>query len=653
VSWLFPPRGTGHRRRAAWWFLAGGSLFAAVTVGVFVLRPRPRAYVPGKEAETSDEITHSLERKLPAPTGAPPAAGREEGAAAGPVGTAPAAAPNAAQTKGPIGPAADVPGGVTFTEQAAAAGLTFVHFSGKRSSQLPEDMGSGLAWGDYDGDGRPDLFVVNESGPLSMSAEEVDRSPAHAHLFHNNGDGTFTDVTEKAGLAVRGLGMGAAWGDYDGDGRLDLFVSRYGTNLLFHNDGNGHFTDMSKRTGIDRYEGFWTGVSWADYDRDGDLDIYVCGYVKYRWDPDSANQTSLQFRSVVPFTLNPSSYPPERNLLLRNDHGVFHEVAHEAGVDNPTGRSLSASWVDFDGDGWPDLYVANDISDNAMFLNLHDGHFRDVTQSAWVADYRGSMGLAIGDWDNSDRLDIFITHWLAQQDALFINETRQMKVTPEAPLRFVDQADVFGLGQISLDVIGWGTGFLDFDNDGRLDLYAINGSTLQEADDASRLTPMRSFLFWNAGEQGYYEIGKKAGPPFATPAVGRGASFADYDGDGDLDIAYVVHGGALRLARNEGGNRKGWLRVMLRAPGNTHAVGARVRLTTGAMTQTRVVGAQSSYLSQEPPGEAFFGVGDASRIDKLEVLWPDGKSQSFADLPSRATFRLREGGRPEVVRDAK
>ncbi len=641
-----PRRPGGHRRRAARWLVAGLGLFAVIAAGVLLLRARPDAYVPGREAETSQEITHSLDRHLPSDAGNTPAPGQS------PQRPEPAAAAKAVPAAGAAaqgeGAAANVPGGVTFTDQAEAAGLRFGHFSGKRSSQLPEDMGSGLAWGDYDGDGFPDLFVVNESGALTLTPAEVEASPAHAHLFHNNGNGTFTDVTDQAGLAVRGWGMGAAWGDYDGDGKLDLFVTRYGTNLLFHNDGNGRFTDVSKETGVDRYEGFWTGVTWADYDRDGDLDLYVCGYVKYKWDPEIAKQASLHFKSVVPFTLNPSSYPPERNLLLRNDHGVFHDVAREAGVDNLTGRSLSASWADFNGDGWPDLYVANDVSDNAMFLNLGNGRFRDISHSAWVADYRGAMGLGIGDWDNSGRFDIFITHWLAQENALYVDETPRMKVTAEAPLRFVDQADMLGLGQIALGVIGWGTGFLDYDNDGRLDLYCINGSTFQEDSDPTRLVPMRSFLFWNAGEQGYFEVGQSAGPPFATLGVGRGASFADYDGDGDLDIAYVVHGGGLRLARNEGGNRHGWARVVLRAPQNTHAVGAVVRLTTGTGTQMRLVGGQSSYLSQEPPGEAFFGVGDAKRIDKLEVAWPDGKTQSFEGLPTRATIRLQEGGSPGV-----
>jgi enediyne biosynthesis protein E4 len=642
-----PAPGPGaHRRRARLFMLAGAAAFAAVTAAIVFTRRAPEAYVPGRGADAG-EITRSLDRELP-PSGA---------AAARPAAD-PTRAAAAARTAAPDGASrAASPAAVTFHEAAESVGLRFTHFSGRRSSQLPEDMGSGLAWGDYDGDGDPDLFVVNESGPLTLSDAEVAASPAHAHLFRNDG-GRFTDVTDEAGLAVRGTGMGAAWGDYDGDGRLDLLVTRYGTNRLFHNEGGGHFRDVSAETGVSGYEGFWTGAAWADYDRDGRLDLYVCGYVRYSYDPAKAGESSRQFKAVVPFALNPSSYPPERNLLLHNDGGRFHDVAREAGVDNPTGRSLSAAWADFDGDGWPDLYVANDVSDNAMFRNLGNGRFADISHSAWVADYRGAMGLGVGDWDGDGDLDIFITHWLAQENALYADERRSMKLTPDAPLRYVDQADLFGLGQIALDVIGWGTGFLDYDNDGRLDLYAINGSTFQDESDPSRLVPMRSFLFWNAGSNGYFEVGAKSGEPFVTPMVGRGASFADFDGDGDLDIAVVVHGGALRLARNDGGNARGWLRVVLRSTATASggplrstrfATGARVVLKTKAGAQLREVGGQPSYLSQEPPGEVFFGTGDAERVDRLEIRWPSGRTQAFAGLPVRATVEINEGGTPKLT----
>jgi enediyne biosynthesis protein E4 len=629
-------RPVSHRRRASRWMVAGIVLFVPVTVAVFAARPRPSAYVPGREAANSAEITRSLERNLPPGKGGPPSS-------------------------------SDGPAGVAFHEGAAEAGLAFEHFHGRRSSQLPEDMGSGLAWGDYDGDGHTDLFVVNESGPLTLSADEVARSAAHARLFHNRGDGTFEDVTEAAGVAVRGLGMGAAWGDYDGDLDLDLFVTRYGTNLLFRNEGGGRFRDVSARTGVGLPRGFWTGISLADYDGDGDLDAYICGYVRYRWDAGQAGRTSRQFKAVVPYTLNPSSYAPERNLLLRNEGGVFVDAAAAAGVDNRSGRSLSASWCDFDGDGWPDLYVANDVSDNALFLNLGGGKFRDISHPAWVADPRGAMGLGIGDWENDGDFDIFITHWIAQENALYADESRSMKPTAEAPLRFVDQADVFGLGQIALDVIGWGTGFFDFDNDGWLDVYAVNGSTFQDEGDPTRLVPMRSFLFWNSEGHGFFEIGARAGEPFTAPAVGRGAAVADYDGDGDLDVGIVVHGGPLRLARNDGGNRKGWVRLVLRGlppdevprgdrharRSTTFATGARVLLKAGGLSQMRMVGGQSSFLGQEPPGEVFFGTGDAARVDRLEVRWPSGRVESFADLPVRSTVRIREGGQPQVAADGR
>lgn len=604
---------------------AGAAAFVMVVAMVLVSRPQEEAYVPGREAETSDAITRSLDRELP-----------PESRGAGAPGSG--------------------PGDLVFTNQASAAGLTFVHFPGRRSSQLPEDMGSGLAWGDYDDDGDPDLYVVNQVGPLTLSPDDVEGSSAVARLFRNDG-ARFVDVTAEAGVGVGGWGMGAAWGDADGDGDLDLFVTRYGTNVLYRNDGQGRFQDVSQESGVGGPEGFWAGVSWADYDRDGDLDAYVCGYVAYTWDPEKVGQGSRQFQTVVPYTLNPSSYPAVENLLLRNDGGVFTDVAEEAGVANASGRSLSASWADFDGDGWPDLYVANDVSDNALFQNTGDGGFRDISHSAWVADYRGAMGLGIGDWDGDLDLDMFITHWLAQEHGLYADETSSMVVTEDAPLRFVDQADLFGVGQIGLDAVGWGTGFVDFDNDGRLDLYAVNGSTFQEEDDTTRLVPMRSFLFWNAGENGYFEIGERAGGPFAESLVGRGAATADYDGDGDQDVAVLVHGGPLRLARNESGDRRAWLRVLLRSAGTPHetslrttswATGARVTLTTGGASQVREVGGQSSYLSQEPPGEVAFGLGDARSVDRLEVRWPSGRTQSFQDLPVRTTLRIVEGGAPET-----
>ncbi len=617
-----------HRRRARLYLAAGLLAFSVLAAGLFLVRPRPAPYVPGSEAAAGTEITSSLSRALPG----------------------------------------DVPR-VRFVDAAREAGIRFRHFHGRRSTQLPEDMGSGAAWGDYDGDGDPDLFLVNESGPLTGGAEALERSPARAALYRNDG-GAFTDVTAEAGVGTAGLGMGAAWGDYDGDGDLDLAVTRFGTNRLYRNDGNGTFADVSGPTGVGRDEGFWTGASWADYDRDGDLDLYVCGYVRYRFDADLARRTSMQYRAVVPYTLNPSTYPPERNLLLRNHGGRFADVARRAGVDNPSGRSLSAAWADFDADGWPDLYVANDVSDNAMFRNRGDGTFQDTSHSAWVADYRGAMGLGVGDRENDGDLDIFVTHWIAQENALYENQRGTIAASAAEPMHFVDAADSLGLGQIALDFIGWGTGFIDYDNDGLLDLFVVNGSTFQRDDDPSRLIGMRNLLFWNGGrDRGFYEVGPVSGESFAVENVGRGATFADYDGDGDVDVAVVVNGGLARLLRNDGGNARGWLRVVLRGPSagagrgpgrrrspgapgpstTTFATGAVVRIGTGPVRQVREVGGGPSYLGQSPPGEALFGVGDAATVDHLEIAWPSGGRQSFRDIPARSTVTVVEGEEPRVA----
>jgi enediyne biosynthesis protein E4 len=624
-------RRPGYRSRARRLLYVAVAFLAAAIGAIAVLRVRARPYTPGAERDSSDEITRRLDRDLP--------------------GDAPE---------------------VRFTDAAAVAGIDFVHFQGRRSTQLPEDMGSGLAWGDYDGDGDPDLFLVNMAGPLPEGPAAPGGSPARSALYRNEGDGTFTDVTGTAGTGAGGHGMGAAWGDADGDGDLDLFVTRYGTNLLFRNRGDGTFAECADEAGLGGVEGFWSGASWADFDGDGDLDLYVCGYVRYRYDAALAGRASLQYQASVPYTLNPSTYEPERNLLYRNDGGRFREIGRPAGVDNPTGRSLSAAWADFDGDGRLDLYVANDVSDNAMYLNRGNGTFRDISHAAYVADYRGAMGLAIGDWENDGDLDIFITHWMAQENGFYVNRRESMPSTPMTPMRFLDEADQHGLGQISLDYIGWGTGFFDFDNDGRLDLYAVNGSTFQKEDDPSLLVPMRNQLFWNAGpERGYFEVGTAAGPAWTGEFVGRGAAVADYDGDGDEDLAVAVNGGRTRLLRNDG-DGGGFLRVVLRGPVRaglgagsgparragrpvrartpTFAEGAVVRVTTGGVTQMRPVGTGGSYLSQSPPGEVRFGLGDATTVDRMAIAWPDGRTEEIAAVPANAVVTLVEGEPPAIRR---
>jgi enediyne biosynthesis protein E4 len=533
---------------------------------------------------------------------------------------------------------------VSFSDVSASAGISFRHFSGKRSSQLPEDMGSGAAWGDYDGDGWVDLFIANKVGPLTLTPEQAVRGGARSALYRNNGNGTFTEVSEAAGIDHRGWAMAGAWGDFDNDGALDLLITAYGRNTLYRNNGDGTFTDVTREAGLSDAEGFWAGAAWGDYDRDGHLDLYITGYVQY--DPAVAADGGTMYNAENPAAINPSSFPPERNLLYRNNgNGTFTEVGELAGVANPQGRSLSAVWFDVDGDGWPDLYVANDVSDNVLFRNLGDGTFRDISHASRVADYRGAMGITLGDWNGDAAMDLFVTHWIAQENALYTSRGTTSTRGEAALPTFVDNADRFGLGQISLDDVGWGTAFFDYDNDGRLDLFVANGSTLQHRFAPEQLVPMRSRLFWNAGaEAGFYDVSRVSGPYFEERYVGRGAAVADYDNDGNLDIVIVNHGGPAVLLRNEAPGGNNWLKVDLRGRrSNSFGVGARLRLVSSGGVQVREVGAQGSYLSQNSLTE-HFGLGTARVADTLEIVWPSGVVQYVTRISANQSIRVEEAG---------
>jgi hypothetical protein len=534
---------------------------------------------------------------------------------------------------------------VLFSNVAGQAGIHFDHLQGKRTTQLPEDMGSGAAWGDYDNDGDDDLYVCDIAAPLTATPEEVAASTGGNRLYSNNGDGKFTDVTSAAGVGFKGAGMGAAWADADNDGDLDLAVTSYDRVLLYHNRGDGTFEDVSRAAGLDKLRGFWTGASWADYDHDGFADLYVCGYVKYVYQPEFVGKSSTQYSEVIPFMLNPSSYKPERNLLFHNNgNGTFTEVARRAGVDNLTGRSLSAAWADFDGDGWVDLYVANDISDNAMYRNLGNGKFEDISHSAWVADYRGAMGLAVADYDRDGDQDIYVSHWLAQENAMYWNlRFSHEGGSKPGPLRFTDVADMVGLGQITLNTIGWGTSFFDYDNDGQPDLFTVNGSTFQQEKDPAKLVPMKNQLFWlKSPEDGFFEVGAVSGPVFQEAHVGRGAAVADYDNDGDLDLFIVTHDDRPLLLRNDGGNKKNWLKVRIQATkSNRSGFGTQVEVTTQGRRQTAQLGSQPSYLSQNA-FDAHFGLGSAATVDRITVRFPNGAVREVAGVAANQTVIVKE-----------
>ncbi len=544
---------------------------------------------------------------------------------------------------------------VRFDDVTARAGIHFVHFSGHRSAQLPEDYGSGAAWGDYNQDGWPDLFLANEAGPLTMTPQELLDSPARCALYRNNGDGTFTDVTDAAGLGnLRGWYMGAAWGDYDNSGYPSLFLTSYGTNRLFHNNGNGTFTEVTDRAGVGNLKGFWTGASWGDYDRDGRLDLYVCGYVKYH-PPTPQERATISHRDGdnEPFTLNPISYPPERNLLYHNNgDGTFTEVAGRLGVADPQGKSLSATWCDIDGDGWPDLYVNNDVSMHAFYQNLGHGHFKDISTESLACDYRGGMGIAAGDWNNDTTMDLFLGHWLAQEKALYTNmePAQPFRNTKPHRIRMADLSNVMGLGQTTLDYVCWGTAFLDIDDDGRPDLAMANGSTLEERSDPTRLVPEKNQLFWNSGPAlGFYEVEDLAGNALKTPNNARGLAVSDWLRNGHVGMVITRNGGPAMLLRNMCDNGNGWIDLWLTGTkSNRDALGASVKVRVGRRWQLQEVGAGSSYLSQNDT-VLTFGLGHHHVVDTLEVRWPSGLIQRFRHVRGERFLRLIEGGVPHPV----
>ncbi|MBM3881176.1 MAG: tetratricopeptide repeat protein [Verrucomicrobia bacterium] len=571
-----------------------------------------------------------------------------------------------------------------FTDVTAAVGLaSFRTFAGDRTSQLPEDMGPGAAWGDFDNDGDDDLFLVSVGGPLGAPPDSL----APCGLFENLGDGTFRPVDGFP--QTRLLGNGAAWGDYDGDGYLDLVVAGYNTLRLFRNEGgSGRFVREPR---LPDSPGFWTGVSWGDYNNDRCLDLYVCGYVQYEENAADRDKISSQIGTAVPFTLNPASYPGGLNALWRNNgDGTFTDVAPELGVTNPEGRSLGALWHDFDNDGWLDLYVANDVSDNVFYYN-QGGRFADLSHPAYVADYRSAMGLAVADYNRDGDDDLFVGHWVGQENALYDNLLMDLRPKPssgqpttsapnsaghpaapppagpgpppahppnpapasrQVPVRFMDLADQKGLGQIALPYVSWGCEFADFDADGWLDLVVVNGNTLEAAGPPPRkLKPQEPFLFWN--ERGsYFHNLAPLSPPLTEPHVSRGLALADYDQDGDPDILLSHLGEGVQLLRNDTPSGH-WLQLRLRSR-NRHgaplgfAEGAQVTAFLGAVPLRRTV-FSVSYLSQSSH-TLHFGLGPATHVDRLEVRWPAGDAAVFTQLAANARYQITEGDpRPQRV----
>jgi enediyne biosynthesis protein E4 len=527
-----------------------------------------------------------------------------------------------------------------FAERAAETGLAFTHVNGAGGRfYLPEVMGSGVALFDYDNDGDLDVFLV-QGGAIDGSG------PATSRLFRNDliigADGRrtlhFTDVTDHAGVGLRAYGMGAAVGDYDNDGNLDLFVTAFGPATLYHNNGDGTFTDVTKRAGITNAQ--WsTSAAFVDYDRDGNLDLFVANYVDFTV---AANQLCTDSVGARDYCGPRAYHPVVARLYHNNGNGTFTDVTEAAGISKAYGAGLGVATGDYNGDGWPDLYVANDATPNQLWINQRNGTFADegpLSGSAVNAqgNPEGSMGIASGDVDRDGDEDLFVTNIAGETFALYINDGHG---------NFVDARTKWGLALPTAAFTGFGTDFFDYDNDGWLDLFVANGAV--NVIEAQRGQPapfrMKNLLFHHTGAGRFEDVSAAAGPAFARAEIGRGAAFGDIDNDGRIDIVVTNNNGPVRLLMNQAGGSNHWLTARVTQPGgNRLAYGARVGVErTGTPTLWRRVRADGSYLSASDV-RVHFGLGSSAAIDAVVVQWPDGGRERWTGISADKIVTLRRG----------
>jgi len=521
--------------------------------------------------------------------------------------------------------------GFQFADVTSQAGIQFHHNSGAYGGKLlPETLGSGCAFFDYDGDSWPDILLVN-----SMDWPGHRRQRSTLKLYHNNRNGTFTDVTKSAGLEIDLYGMGIAVGDYNNDGFPDLFITCVGQSRLFRNTGKGTFIDATKSAGFLNKQGFSTSAVWFDYDRDGLLDLFVCNYV--RWSAEHDVFCSLDGKNKSYCT--PEAYRGDTCWLFHNrGDGTFEDVTSTSGIFDTSSKSLGVAMFDFDQDGWPDLFVANDTQPNKLYRNQRNGKFKDVAVELGLAfsnegKARAGMGVDVADFDNSGLPGIVITNFDNEMLGLYRSNGKS----------FDDVAMPAGLGS-SRNTLGFGCVFFDADLDGRLDLAVANG----HIDDTVRNIrgnvgyAQPPHLFLNEGNAKFRDVAPEVGGGFGQSKVGRGLAVADFDRDGDLDLLLTTNNGPAYLYRNDqlAGNRS--LRLQLiGTKSNRDAIGARVRVFSNGQVQSRVVRSGSSYLSQcELP--VIFGVGKQDEIEKIVVDWPRGRTEEFHKLKSGKSYQLTE-----------
>jgi hypothetical protein len=522
---------------------------------------------------------------------------------------------------------------VRYVDVTEAAGIRFQHVNGAFGKKfLPETMGSGCAFFDFDADGDQDILLVN--GTTWPGQKPASRSTAA--LYRNRGDGTFEDATAGSGFDREIYGMGVAIGDYDADGDPDVYLTALGPNLLLRNDGRGKFQDVTAGAGVSD-AGFGASATWLDYDRDSDLDLFLVNYVQ--WTRETDIYCSLDGKTKSYCT--PESYNGASPVLFRNDgKGKFADVTREAGLENPRGKGLGVTIVDFDADGQPDLAIANDTQPNNLFKNGGNGTFEDVGVLAGIAFSesgvaRGAMGIDAGDYDGSGRPSLVIGNFSNEMIALYHNEGKGF---------FIDAAPVSEVGRASLLTLAFGAFFFDFDLDGKLDIFVANGHVETDIHAVQqRVTYAQPpHLFWNLGEGRFRDVAAAVGPELARPLVARGAAHGDVDGDGDLDLLVSTNGGRAYLYRNDLAAKASWIGFRLKGTtSNRDGIGATLRLTASGKTQTSMVKSATGYLSQNQL-PVVFGLGSATSVERVEVLWPSGKKQTVESPAPGRTHVVEE-----------
>ena len=522
---------------------------------------------------------------------------------------------------------------VVFVDVTEESGLSFVHTSGAFGKKyMPETLGAGGVWLDVDADGWQDILLVN-----STAWPERSDTGTHAALYRNDGDGTFTDITRGSGLDIALYGFGGSAADFDNDGQVDIYLTALGKNRLLRGQGDETFVDVTDESGTGD-PGFSTSAVWFDYDSDGHLDLFVANYVE--WTPDTDLYCTLDGETKSYCT--PESYRGQSSTLYRNrGDGTFEDVTVAAGISSPSAKALSATMFDVDGDGWMDLFVTNDTQPNQLFHNRGDGTFDDIAVVAGVAFSeagvaRAGMGVDAADYDGSGRPSLIIGNFSNEMMALYHNEGNGL---------FIDEAPRSALGRATLLTLTFGCFFFDYDLDGWPDVFAANGHVAADVERVqTRVThAQRPQLFHNLGQGRFEEIVDGAGEALQQAMVARGAAYGDLDNDGDLDILMTSNGGSPRLLRNDGGNANNLLRVKtVGVDSNRDGIGARVEVTTGSQARWQIVKTGSSYASQsELP--LTFGLGDATTVDIIRVTWPSGQVDEIERTTANQLLTIEEG----------